>query len=363
MSNVIATFDTQPMYDKMGWGIGDLSVQEKHDTEKAMFETARAANPFCFEPKTLADPLPEVKKKFDEFQKDCGRLGESYDLSIIDYFVFGKRLLWFPQDTGSCVWSNTFRIIVERMMAEIALRGDPEEYFGRDNHGINNIAPHFAQYGFARELANMRGGDGLYAGPMAQSLAAGMVMCSNPKVIELHKKEGADSPYNYPEPRSTALYRKVQNWAWNQALKEYRDYRVTEIPKVNSAEELWNHCKQYKTAFICSSIAIGKKATHKDGFTIHVQDTGNRWDHNMGISGCFTASDGERFFRESNRSWKQNQQPDRVITDKPRFGDEADQYMYNLPYAEVDRWFKRGMLDTYAIGEIQLPEPVPNLVG
>jgi lambda family phage portal protein len=42
------------------------------------------------------------------------------------------------------------------MMFEIALRGDAEEYFGLDEHGIKSIAPHCVQYGFARQIANMR---------------------------------------------------------------------------------------------------------------------------------------------------------------------------------------------------------------
>ena len=100
--------------------------------------------------------------------------------------------------------------------------------------------------------------------------------------------------------------------------------------------------KQFKPMSVCSGIAITKIGTHKDGFTIHAQNTRDSWGHNMSFQGYFTASDGKVFIRLSNESWGAN-------------------VIYNVPVEEVDRWYNRKLIEVQAVGEIDLPDSVPLL--
>lgn len=344
----------------MGWGVENETPDEKHTVESTFLERAIADSPMTFEMRQAQELKPKVKAAFDKLQKDCGRLGDnSCDMTLLDQLVLGKRLNWFPQDIGSCVWSNTFRQIVLRMFFEIALRGDAEEYFGLDEHGFKSIAPHCVQYGFARQIANMRSGDGLYCSPMAKSLSQGMVMCSTPKLIELAKLANANDATDFPEPRSAALYRRIGNWAWNDALRPYLANPVTELVPVDSFDKHFALSQAFKPIFQCSMIAIRKVGKHKDGFTIHERDTGNSWAHNMGWAGHFYASDGTLWFRLSNKSWLNDPNPESAPGKLPTWTDQEETFVYNIAADHLRGWYQRKLVDSMAIGEIAMPEILP----
>lgn len=348
-----------PLYDKMGWGEANQDIKDKHFVEATKRAEYMAANPFAFVARDTPKFLPAILTKFNKLQENAGRGPGSIDLTLLDYFAFKKRLRWFQQDGGTCVWSNTFRPITWRMIVEIALRGDPEEYFGTSEFGPKSVAPHCVQYGFARQLANMRSGDGLYASPMAQSLLEGMVMCNTPKLKELMDAAGATRDIDYPEPRNLSLYRKIGNWAWNSALQQYRDYRLTETAVVESIEEDEAATQNFKPMFMCSGIAIKAIGKHKDGFTIHDLDPRDSWAHNMARAGKIVASDNDEFLRISNLSWMQNTTPDQEWNSEPRWTDPHEKYIYNIPKTSVEKWYRAGKIDVYTIGEIQMPESAP----
>lgn len=271
------------------------------------------------------------------------------------------------------------------MIFEIGLRGDVEEYFGRNEHGAKSIAPHAVTYGFARQIANMRGGDGLYAGAMAKALSQGMVMCSTPKLQELSKAAGADGPTNFPEPRNPALYRKIGDWAWNDSLRPFLGNPVTELPPCPDFDTHKKLSEAGKPIFQCSGIAIKKVGKHKDGFTIHERDPNNSWAHNMGWMGHFYASDGSLWFRLSNLSWLNDPNPESTDNDfeysntlnmwlpkagteddpadpLPTWTDEEETYTYNIAAEHLDGWYRKGYPDSYGIGEIDMPDSVPATV-
>lgn len=334
---------------QMGWVVpGAVTEQNFLDGEKAYFERAYRDFPKAYESRPIKQWVsPAMKEKWEKHQSEAGRFAGSQDLTLIDEFVFGKSFTWFPQDIGSCVWSNTFRRWFERMCVEIALRGDYDEFIGTTELGVSSLAPHCVTYGFARQLANMRSGDGLYCGPMQEALTQiGIILCSNPKLKELMGKAGATTPEDYPEPRSAALYRQIGNWAWNDALRSYTDCKLLESPKVTTIEQHAENVLALKPMFQCSSIAITNSGTHKDGFPIHTRDTRNTWAHNMGWAGNRIASDGKEFYRLCNTSWLQR-------------GGPIEKYIYNIRKEEVDGWYRSGRIDVGTIGEIDGIQSLP----
>jgi hypothetical protein len=354
----------------MGWGVANETIQEKHSIDRKMIGALQAARPMqmMLKPANVAitgvqslDDSPNpLLVQFNAFQKKYGRHEGSMDLSLLDFFVFKKRLRWFPQPIGSCVWSNTWRVIVDRMLAELMLKGDPEELFGMDEYGAMSLAPHAIQYGLARQRANMRGGDGLYCGPMADSLGGdGMLMCNVPKLQEVMKAAGANLKYDLPEPRGTSLYRQIGDWKFNAVLKPFCDHRVTETPVVTNIDDHLELSKAMKPIFQCSGIAIKAAGKHKDGFTIHQRDPNNSWAHNMAFKGHFYSSDNKLFLRFSNLSWTQNNDPDAEHADEPRWDDEHEKYLYNLPAEHVKGWYDKNLVDSAAIGEIDMPDSAP----
>jgi len=327
---------------EMGWSIPEAeTTQQKLDAEQRYFDRIAEDFPIAFRSRPAKSMMPVIQEKWEKFLLDKGRFAGSSDLTLIDEFVFGKSFTWLPQDIGSCVWSNSFRRWFERMLVEICLRGDAEEFIGSEEFTPNSLAPFCVSYGFARQRANMRGGDGLYCKPMSESLLKdGVVLCSTPKVAELLRAERANSPQDYPEPRSAALYRKIGNWAWNDALRPYADCRLLESPTVKTTDQHRANEDALKPMFVCSSIAIHKIGKHKDGFDICVQNPRDRWDHNMGFAGRRVASDGRVFHRLCNTSWLQPGTQDK------------EKFIYDVPAEELDRWYSRKMIDVSTIGEI-----------
>ena len=212
----------------MGFEIPTINatIKEKIFHSKVEQEKFARESPKVFEQREAVAVPPELAKAWDLFQQSKGRAPGSNDLTLIVEFIFGVQYMWFPQDIGSCVYSNTFRPWIDRMCWEIALRGDPEAYTGSGELGIASIAPHCVLYGHARENANMRSGDGLYKAPMIKALTQGVVLANTPRLKELQDANGASAPENYPEPRSANLYRKIGNWAWNKELQPYRTCKL-----------------------------------------------------------------------------------------------------------------------------------------
>lgn len=335
----------------MGWVVPDATtLVEMLDKEKRFFAAAQAASPAFYEPRPMRAIDPDILIRWDSFQESKGRFAGSNDFSLLDEFVFGKTLTWLPQDIGSCVWSNTFRRWVERATAEIGFYGQPEEWIGMEEFGPNSLAPFCVSYGFAREIANMRGGDGLYCSPMQKSLVLdGVVLCSNPKLAELLSSVGAGGTNDYPEVRSASLYRKIGDWAWNSALRPHATCKLLESPKVTTYEQFLKNEDEFKPMFMCSSLAIKIAGKHPDGFTYHTENTQDSWAHNMGLGGRRVTSKGDIFHRVDNTSWLSPDQPNR------------ESYVYWIAAKEVKKWFDQGIIDAGTIGEIEGIKSIPRI--
>lgn len=324
-------------------GYAPRNADEKDvlEFEKRFADEVQAENPLIFE-SSVQSPEPDerIVAKWNEFQRSKGRYEGSADWSLLDEFCLKIALLWLPQIIGSCVLSNTFRAYVIRMMYQIFFLGQSQELLGKDEFGVNNLAPYGPfQYGLARQKANMRGGDGLYCEPMAWALAQGVLRCSNQKLIQITRAAGVGDDRDYPEPQGSdgaAFYRAMGNWKHIDELKPEMEAPVLEGPAVTTGDQLWDLLGECKPSYVCSMEAIRKVGEHPDGFAIHARDPGDRWAHNMAFHGRFVASDGERIIRESNESW-------------------GKLHIYNRRLSEVDKSFKEGRLTVRAIGAIDAP--------
>ena len=333
-----------------GWGVPGEEVEDKIKVEELYFDQVVAQNPISYQARPAKEMDPVMLKKWNDFQASKGLEPESVDMTLLTEFVFGKKMWWLPQDTGSCVWSNTFRAVVARMLFEIMLKGDPEEWFGDNEFGVKSIAPHMISYGFARQRANMRGGDGLYCQPMIDSMMKdGFVTCNTPKLKELMDKAGATREDDYPEPRSTSLIRRLQNWEFNDALKPYGDFKLQESSRISSGEDLWEALGAFKPAIQCSGIAIKLAGKDNDGFPIHTRDRSTSLAHNMSWQGRRVSKTGKRYVRLSNESWVQKNASDET----------ANKYIYTIPLEEADTWVRSSSVDCMTIGELDLPDSMP----
>ena len=330
-----------------GWGDGTLTEAEMVRYETEYHERAAADMPVAYRSRpTTNRVLPGIQRRWSEAMERKGMRADSVCLNTLEEITWGRKFDWLPQDIGSCVASNTFRVWVQRAIAQIAARGDGEEYLGTTEFGPSSIAPYAPQtYGMARKRANMRGSDGLYCEPMAESLMKdGVLDCSTPKLLELLRTLDADAAKMLPEPIGRpSLYRAFGNWEHIESLRQFCDSRLMASVKINSVDEHLEASKQMKTAFMCSMIAIRKTGTHKDGFDVHARNPNDRWAHNMGWSGHFYDRSGNLFFILNNTSW----------------GPKA---MYNIPAEELDRWYKAKLPTTMTLEEIDMPDSPPLVV-
>jgi hypothetical protein len=331
------------MNELHGWGPRDnTSIEDRLMHERRGFDRLYSDMPVLAAQRSEAPLTNLMAERWEQFQSDKGRGAGSYDLTLVQEFVWGKAFDWLPQIIGSCVLSNTLRPWVTRSSYQIGMRGDGNEFLGRNEftpYNLSFYAPF--SYGEARRRAKMKGSDGLYCEAAYDSLTkCGVLPCSVPALMDLLKKLNVASDKDYPEPQSKTVYRAFGDWQYIDELTKYCDFRLLETKSVTTLDALLAAHKEFKPASVCSAVAIRKIGTHKDGFDIHARNPNDVWMHNMSFEGFFLSSDGKLFVKLSNKSWGPNA-------------------VYNLPVEEVDGWFKRNMLTVQTIGEIDLPKSVP----
>lgn len=337
----------RPPEELFGWTQRDVTENEAVYRERVGQEALQKDVPLMMRFGAAQSPLPEVQKKWDDFQKSKGRGPNSCDWSLLDEFLLnGQQLSWLPQLIGSCVVSNTFRGWVQRLSYQIAFLGMPQEHLGRNEFGPKNYSFYAPwTYGAARKRGNMRGGDGLYCEVMVASLLKdGVLPCTSPALQTLLTQLGSNSDRDFPETQKTSLYRAFGDWKYIEDLRPHADFALEDCPYVTTADQLIERLKSCNPVFCCSMLAIRKVGTHPDGFAIHGRDPGNSWPHNMEFVGYFYASDGELFFVFSNESW-------------------GSKVIYNVPYKEAVDWYNRRNLTTASIGNIKGPASAPPVIA
>lgn len=340
----VADIQVPDLNQMTGWGVRGQDEMEAINYERASSDQIAAELPMLSGVAEKPDPDSPIVKRWNEFQQSKGRYPGSADWSLLDEFCFNQELVWLPQIIGSCVMSNTFRLYVIRAMYQIFILGHAQELLGKEEFGPNNLAPYGPySYGWSRKKAGMRRGDGSYCGVMKWALAQGVIRCNTPKLLEITRAEGVANDQDYPEPQGrtgASFYREMGNWAYLDDLKPYAAWPVTVANDVKSAQQLWDLLDHGEGAYVCSMEAIHKVGDHPDGFPIHARNPRDRWAHNMAFHGKFIASDGERFFRQSNESW-------------------GKRHIYNRRFSEVERAFNSGRLTVASIGGIDLSESLP----
>ena len=338
-------FDISTVRGPMGWGDNTtLSIQAKHEREEQFYDVIAADIPVAFKARNTPVANGPMMDRFRKLHDSKGYGADSFDLTLMDELCFNKRMNWLPQKTGSCVISNSFRPWTRRMLYEVIVRGDSEEFIGRNEFTPNNLAFYAPfSYGCGRRRGNLRNGDGGFCETQYESfIKDGVVLCNNGKLLEILTKLNATTDKDFPEPQDNAVYRRFQSWEFLDTLLPFADFRLLESPKVTTVQQHIDLNKQFKPMSVCSGVAIHKIGKHKDGFDIHAQNPRDSWAHCMSFQGYFTASDNKVYIRLSNESWGPN-------------------IIYNIPVEEVDRWYTRKLLTVQAIGEIDLPDSVPLL--
>jgi len=333
---------------EMGWGDPTKTLERRATEEQLMFESTMNNQPIVFKMRAELPDDPELAASWNKYQDDHGRLPGSNDMTLLTAWAFGKKFWFLPQLTGSCVFSNTFRAVVDRMICELGIQGQGEEYFGNEEFSIKSIAPHMISYGFARQIANMRGSDGLYCEPMIKSFTnIGFVTCSTPKLREVMAKAGANDDDDYPEPKSTSLVRRIQNWEFNEVLRPYADFRLMESTVVRSGDDLERASKARKPAMNCSGYAIKVIGKSADGWNIHGRDPSNSWAHNMSWRGHRVDSKGRVYDILANESWVQRGDPN------------PERYIYYIPREEAHKMVSNSSNVAMTIGDIDFPKSAP----
>ena len=206
-----------------GWAPDALNEREALAKEERMFGELQDDMPYAMRARYAAEVPPDRRALWDAFMVSKGRQAGDMDMTLLDEWVHGRPLVYLPQIIGSCVESNTFPGVVGRMMYETALLQQPQEYLGRDEFGPRSFAPYGPfNYGAARKRANMRGGDGLYMEPMAESMIKdGFLSCNTPALLRLVKQLGVDKDKDMPEPQSANVYRQFGAWRYIDDLAQY----------------------------------------------------------------------------------------------------------------------------------------------
>jgi hypothetical protein len=340
VTNHLATYDyTPPTLDwsHLGWGEETEREDSKRYRDATLLEMAMNRRPALFQPQPVREFEPGPMNAFLELHKQKGYEDGSCDLSLIDEFYWGRRFHWLPQDTGSCTISNTFRCWVRRALFETLMRGQLENNLGKQEYGRDTVSFYAPlSYGIARQKGNLRRGDGGFCSTTIDSLMEGVLDCNNGRLSEILNNLRADSERDYPEPRSTAVYRNFQNWTYNEELKPFLTSPLVESIKVTSAATLDDQLKQFKPAIMCSMLAVKRGGDHQ-GLSYFVADTRNQWAHNMCWCGRVVWH-GRTFFLLSNESWR-------------------DDLIYPIPAEHVDEViFPRYRPEVMTLGEIDLDD-------
>lgn len=292
--------DNPQGWDKLGWGLKQSVNRGEFDTR--LMEKAQDERPALFMPRERKTMDPEMEVKWLKFLADKGYDEGSADLSLIEEFVYGQNWHWLPQKTGSCTISNSFRGNVRRILAEIILFGQAEEPLGSTEFGTTSAAYYAPlSYGLARQKANIRSGDGGWCEPTIWSLEQGVIPCNNGQLNEILHRLNADRETDLPEPQDNNVYRRFQNWTYNDQLKPFLVYPLVESVSVKDVDTLDEQMKEYKPVIMCSMIAIRKVGDH-DGLAVYAQDPRNQWAHNMCWMGRIVWK-GKTYMLLSNESW------------------------------------------------------------
>lgn len=331
---------------KMGWGDETLALtlSEKHDREKVQADQLAAMVPDRVIRAAARPPVQKMLDKVNHLMRADG-IDSGFCSAYIELAVFGHYFDWLAQLIGSCVASGWMRKTTRRILVESFLLGDPEEIFGTDLVGPNNVAP-FAPYNYraGRRLGGLNGNsDGSFCGEHVQgAMQFGMLICSTDGLT-------GDTD-EMPEPQDQSTYKRwgANNTLMDKYVASAKRIQLLESEQITDASEGKDACVDgFKGAMICSSWAFKPSEMHPtwrlangDRVWIYKRDAGNRWDHNMTIDGFVVV--GGLIFVKVDNSWG------------PRAHKNGS--FFYIPIELFVDWLNRGQAECRTIGDIDLTD-------
>lgn len=229
----------------------------------------------------------ELLTKVVDLMKSDGIDG-GFSFLHLETAIFGSILPWLAQLIGSCVASGGRIVDTDRMLAEVFLLGDPEEIFGSNTVGVNNVSP-FAPFSYraGRKLAGFNGRDdgSLCDYHIRGKMQFGLLPCS---ADGLGKYTDA-----FPEPQIEETYRRwgASDDLFNRFVGAAKPFLLMESEAVDSADKIKSALiEHYKPMQICSGWAFKPDKPHPtwklaDGSPvwIYTRDKSDEWQHNMSL--------------------------------------------------------------------------------
>ena len=294
-------------FNFFGWGTEHHTEQKRHLHEQRALDAFAARNFAKLGNFDQSKPVPKIESKLKKFIKNKGFEEGSTVLSFMDEFTGQGNFGYHPQKTGSCTISNTFPWYVMRAIYQQVVCGELSEQLGSTEFGTTSSAFYAPiPYGIARELGGLKGGDGGFCRETLQALTMGVIPCDNGKLNEVLTKLGATKKSDYPEPQSNTVYRRFQNWTYNNLFKPFLQNPIVGTDPVKSTDQLDAKLSQYKPVQHCSMMAvkkIGKDPTN--GMTIYGPDLSNKWAHSMTwVDKLIVGS--KTYYCLANTSWAPN---------------------------------------------------------
>lgn len=323
---------------KMGWGEFDTdSSDRKLLIEQRRTEKLQKEAPQLFQPSTKLTLPARLQAEMDKIREHYNQEPGSFDLRWTSHLLFGEIYKWKAQLIGSCVGSGAMRACAFRMMAEIALLGEPEQFFGLERFGPQSVAPFGPyHYGCGRRRGNMKGGDGSYCSVQIEALAKDGLLPCHSKLLQ------QTNPGEFPEPQSSNLYRKWGSWKYlDEVAADAKDYLLTETADVRDGDDLVKKISEELSPTVhCSSWGFEPSYKHKDGFWVYKHST--TWHHNMTDIAIRVASDGDKFAGILN-SWGPNAHKDGEV--------------FYIPLDLYTKWVKKSECKTVA--QIDMKDVAP----
>lgn len=326
----------KPDWDLMGWGEKDETDSARLENEQKVTDAAIARCPSQFVARAEKKFQPEFHHKISQLMKRYSYEEGSTDLCLVDEIVYGQRVKYRQQKTGSCTISNAFRCWRRRADLEVVGYGQLEDGLGKKEWTPDTGAFYAPlSYGIAREIGGLRRGDGGFCGSTIESLMGGVLDCNDPDLLTILKQLGSAENGDFPEPISNSTYRTFQNWTYNDRLKSNRIAPLIESERVTDVQRLAQLLGEWKPCLMCSMLAV-KFDKRVDGMATYTIDRSDRWAHAMCWCGRIKFG-GKAYLLLSNESW-------------------PNQPVYPIEISIVEEIFRIYRPEILSMGEIDLPD-------
>ncbi len=339
MTDVLQDYSTDHP-GKMGWGTELFTEDERLDKEVRAYAALQKSNQAS---KIVRAPAKAVvnQKLVEDVRKlqSLDGIEDGFSFMHLERIVFGQVIPWKAQIIGSCVASGGSYADTGRMMVEAYLLQDPEQLFGTEYVGPDNVCP-FAPYNYrwGRHYGGLNGNmDGSFcAEHIRGKLENGFLLCSD-------VQEGYKDSW-FPEPQSSSEYKKwgANNNLVNKYSSKVKHY-LLESERVTSntdfIELLTVHLKPMQ---ICSNYGFAPSGTISgwtwNGQPVYQYRRSGNWAHNMTVYGAVKVR-GNWWIMIRN-SWG--------------FNAHRNGSWFAVSAEDFRNWLKNA--ECMTIGDIQLPE-------